>query len=103
MHGRGDISEWPTVGPTPGPWPEYWQERQYEEQLDTAFSARLHQDTRVKVTFTDGCGASDHGYTYDSSSTAEIFGTAECTKREPLADLSGRADGQRSGAGRGQG
>ena len=84
MHGRGDISEWPTVGPTPGPWPEYWQERQYEEQLDTAFSARLHQDTRVKVTFTDGCGASDHGYTYDSSSTAKIFGTAECTNENHL-------------------
>ena len=79
MHGLGDMSEWPIVGPTPGPWPEYWQEKQFEEQLDTAYTATLRQETRVRVVFTDGCGGSTHDYTYDSNSTAVIHRTFECT------------------------
>ena len=47
--------------------------------LDTAYTATLRQETRVRVVFTDGCGGSIQDYTYDSNSTAVVQGTFECT------------------------
>ncbi len=103
MHGRGDMSEWPSVGATPGPWPELPERFPGEELIDALVDYTFDDETTVTVEFTDGCEGSVNQYEYNAEAGLELLTTVECTNEnhDPVCPVELPTDGNASVSGTG--